>query len=171
MSFFTTPHGMTRRHFMTHLAGASALALPAINFTNALAANSNDLKKRHKSAILLWMGGGPATIDIWDLKPGAPTGGPFRPIATSGDYLQNWTISEGVGRTTYFHIFDPETLRPLAVGKDSVASASVLAKSCAFADGLATAAMMFAGALEAEEWAASVTERYPGTQLWIVARK
>jgi uncharacterized protein (DUF1501 family) len=31
------------------------------------------------------MGGGPATIDIWDLKPGAPTGGPFQPIATSGD--------------------------------------------------------------------------------------
>jgi hypothetical protein len=24
------------------------------------------------------MGGGPSTIDIWDLKPGAPTGGPFR---------------------------------------------------------------------------------------------
>jgi uncharacterized protein (DUF1501 family) len=85
MSLFTTPDGMTRRHFMSHLAGASALTLPAINFTNALAANSSDLKKRHKSAILLWMGGGPATIDIWDLKPGAPTGGPFQPIATSGD--------------------------------------------------------------------------------------
>lgn len=24
-------------------------------------------------------------MDIWDLKPGAPTGGPFRPINTSGD--------------------------------------------------------------------------------------
>ncbi len=34
---------------------------------------------------MLWMGGGPATIDIWDLKPGAPTGGPFKPISTSGD--------------------------------------------------------------------------------------
>jgi uncharacterized protein (DUF1501 family) len=85
MPFFSTPDGMTRRHFMSHLAGARALALPAINFTNALAANSQDLKKRHKSAIMLWMGGGPATIDIWDLKPGAPTGGPFQPIATSGD--------------------------------------------------------------------------------------
>ena len=30
------------------------------------------------------MSGGPSTIDIWDLKPGAPTGGPFQPIATSG---------------------------------------------------------------------------------------
>jgi uncharacterized protein (DUF1501 family) len=85
MGLFDTPLGMTRRHFMSHLAGASALALPAMQFTNALAASSQDLKKRHKSAILLWMGGGPATIDIWDLKPGAPTGGPFKPIATSGN--------------------------------------------------------------------------------------
>ena len=30
-------------------------------------------------------GGGPSTMDIWDLKPGAPTGGPFRPITTTGD--------------------------------------------------------------------------------------
>ena len=70
---------------MHHLAGASALALPAISLTDALAANSTELKKKHKAAIMLWMGGGPATINIWDLKPGAPTGGPFRPISTSGD--------------------------------------------------------------------------------------
>jgi uncharacterized protein (DUF1501 family) len=30
------------------------------------------------------MGGGPSTIDLWDLKPGANTGGPFKPIATKG---------------------------------------------------------------------------------------
>jgi len=83
--FFRTPAGMSRRHFLEHLAGASALALPAINFTNALAANAKDMKQRHKSAILLYMGGGPSTIDIWDMKPGAPTGGSFKPISTTGD--------------------------------------------------------------------------------------
>ena len=31
------------------------------------------------------MNGGPPTIDIWDLKPGAPTGGPSQPISTAGD--------------------------------------------------------------------------------------
>ncbi len=85
MNFSCVPTGMTRRHFMSHLAGASALALPAISFTNTLMANSSDLKKRQKAAIMLWMGGGPATIDIWDLKPGAPTGGPFQQVGTSGD--------------------------------------------------------------------------------------
>jgi uncharacterized protein (DUF1501 family) len=84
-STFRLPAGMNRRHFMSHLAGAAALAGPATAFTNSLLANATDLKKRHKSAILLWMGGGPSTMDIWDLKPGAPTGGPFKQISTSAD--------------------------------------------------------------------------------------
>src|SRR5205807_1230890 len=83
MSFLRVPQGMTRRHFMTHVAGASAMVVPAMSFTNTLMANATDLRRRHKSCIMLWMGGGPATIDMWDLKPGAPTGGEFKPIATS----------------------------------------------------------------------------------------
>lgn len=79
---------MNRRHFLSHLAAASSLTIPATNFTNTILANSADLKKRHKSAILLWMGGGPSTIDLWDLKPGSPTGGPFKPINTSADGIQ-----------------------------------------------------------------------------------
>ncbi|NBV44601.1 MAG: DUF1501 domain-containing protein [Planctomycetia bacterium] len=79
---------MSRRHFASHLAGAAALAGPATAFTNTLLANASDLRKRHKAAILLWMGGGPSTMDIWDLKPGAATGGPFRPISTSADGVQ-----------------------------------------------------------------------------------
>jgi uncharacterized protein (DUF1501 family) len=84
-SLFDIPAGMNRRHFMSHLAGAAALAGPATAFTNSLLANATDMKKRHKSAILLWMGGGPSTMDIWDLKPGSPTGGPFKQISTSAD--------------------------------------------------------------------------------------
>jgi uncharacterized protein (DUF1501 family) len=34
------------------------------------------------------MNSGPATIDIWDLKPGAPTGGEFKPIDTSAPGVQ-----------------------------------------------------------------------------------
>jgi hypothetical protein len=52
---------------------------------HSLRVHADELKKSKKSAILLWMGGGPATIDLWDLKPGTSTGGPFRPISTSGD--------------------------------------------------------------------------------------
>ncbi len=48
--------GLPRRHFLSHLAGMAALAGPASCFTRSLLANAADLKKRHKSAILLWMG-------------------------------------------------------------------------------------------------------------------
>lgn len=82
---FTTPHGMSRRHFMQHLAGASALAGPALALTHSLRANAAELARNHKSCILLWMGGGPPTIDMWDMKPGATTGGTFKPIATAGE--------------------------------------------------------------------------------------
>jgi hypothetical protein len=85
MNHFPTPHGMNRRHFLSHLAGASALMVPAFTLTHAIAAQSSQLKRNHKSCILLWMGGGPPSIDIWDMKPGAPTGGNFKPIATSGE--------------------------------------------------------------------------------------
>src|SRR6056297_959997 len=80
-----TPTGMNRRHFIQHLAGSSAAFGASLTLGNAVYANAEELKKNRKSAILLWMGGGPATIDLWDLKPGAATGGPFRPIATTGD--------------------------------------------------------------------------------------
>ena len=68
---------MDRRNFIS--------AFTALPFLETLRANADELKKNNKSAILLWMGGGPSTMDIWDLKPDAPTGGPFRPIGTSGD--------------------------------------------------------------------------------------
>lgn len=82
---FQTPNGMSRRHFLSHVAGASSMVVPALTLGHSLRVHAADLKKRRKSAILLWMSGGPSTMDIWDLKPGASTGGPFRPIRTAGD--------------------------------------------------------------------------------------
>ena len=43
-----------------------------------------------KSVIMVWLSGGPSTIDMWDLKPSAPSDirGEFNPIPTSLDGLQ-----------------------------------------------------------------------------------
>jgi hypothetical protein len=79
------PRGMSRRHFLRHSAGAAALAASSWALGNSLRIHAAELKKNRKAAILLWMGGGPATIDLWDMKPGTVTGGPFRPIRTSGE--------------------------------------------------------------------------------------
>lgn len=79
---------MNRRHFINHCTAVSSIAASSSFFTQSILANANDLKKRNKSAILLWMGGGPSTIDLWDLKPGAATGGIFKPVSTSADGIQ-----------------------------------------------------------------------------------
>jgi hypothetical protein len=86
MSCCDIPTGMTRRHFMRHLAGSAALVAPAFALTRTLRANAKSLSRNHKSAILLWLGGGPPSIDMWDMKPGAPTAGQFKPISTTGDF-------------------------------------------------------------------------------------
>lgn len=39
--------------------------------------------RSHKSIILLWLNGGPATIDLWDLKTEHENGGPFKEIETA----------------------------------------------------------------------------------------
>jgi len=83
--YFTTPSGMTRRHFMSHLMGASAMAGASLALNHSLASAASTLKANNKRCILLWMGGGPSTIDMWDMKPGSATGGPFRPIRTAGE--------------------------------------------------------------------------------------
>ncbi len=56
-------------------------------------------------------------------------------IATSGDY-RNYFVADG---QTYSHILDPRTGYPVNNG---VVSVSVIASSCTFADGLATALMV-----------------------------
>jgi hypothetical protein len=77
--------GMSRRHFLQHLTAGAAWAGPAAHFLSTLQGEAAELQKNQKSVILLWMGGGPSTIDMWDLKPGSITGGPFTAINTSGD--------------------------------------------------------------------------------------
>jgi len=79
---------MNRRHFLNRSAAISSLSASSLFFTDSLLANANELKKKNKSAILLWMSGGPSTIDLWDLKPGAATGGIFKPVSTSADGIQ-----------------------------------------------------------------------------------
>lgn len=90
----SVPDGMSRRHFAKHLL-ASAATIPALEFIAHVRANAAELKKRNKACILMWMSGGPPTIDIWDLKPDSKNGGEFKPIGTKGD-LQ---ISEMMPKT------------------------------------------------------------------------
>ena len=65
----------------------STMTLPAVQFLTSLQTHAADVVKAQKACILLWLGGGPPTIDMWDLKPGSRNGGEFKPIATTGDMM------------------------------------------------------------------------------------
>jgi Protein of unknown function (DUF1501) len=79
----TTPSGMSRRHFLGHMA-TTTMALPAMQLLSAMNAQAATGQKTNKSLILLWMGGGPSHMDTWDLKPESEkNGGEFKPIQTS----------------------------------------------------------------------------------------
>jgi hypothetical protein len=83
---------MNRRHFLSHVAGASALALPGLGFVQSVRAQAAKLKKENKSLIIFWMGGGPSHMDLWDLKPdhenGGTSQGGFKPIKTSAQGVE-----------------------------------------------------------------------------------
>ena len=74
-------HAVSRRSFLGATAalaggmtGITALSEPAV---------CEQLKRKDKRVILLWLAGGPSQLETWDPKPGRPTGGPFLDIETS----------------------------------------------------------------------------------------
>ena len=77
---------LNRRNFIGHSTGLAALSMASLTFGQQIIKNHSKLHKDQKAAILIWLGGGPPTIDMWDLKPGTNEGGPFQPISTTGDF-------------------------------------------------------------------------------------
>jgi hypothetical protein len=90
---WTDCEGFHRRDFLKiGTAGLLGLSLPQVLRLEAQAAATSDTKKdaKAKSVIMLWLAGGPATIDMWDLKPEAPETirGEFKPIKTTADGVE-----------------------------------------------------------------------------------
>lgn len=76
------PHA-ARREFLKGIAVSGAgLLLPNWGALAQSNTANESLKKSKKRCILLWMNGGASQIDTFDMKPGRPTGGPFRPISS-----------------------------------------------------------------------------------------
>ena len=88
-------YGMKRRHFMQHVVTAAS-TIPALNFLSQVTANADTVRAHQKACILMWMGGGPPSIDIFDLKPGSKNGGEFKPVDTAAPGVQ---ISEHMPET------------------------------------------------------------------------
>src|SRR5947208_4509459 len=77
------PH---RRDFL-RIGTAGLFGLNLVDVLRAEARAGAPRRPKATGVIMLWLGGGPATIDMWDLKPDAPVNvrGEFRPIPTAAD--------------------------------------------------------------------------------------
>lgn len=89
-----------RRHEVSRrgvLAGASALAAAGtFNFYDLMTCRADDLRRRGRAMILLFMQGGPSQLETFDPKPGTENGGPTKAISTAVSGIQ---IAEGWERT------------------------------------------------------------------------
>ncbi len=85
---------INRRSFIQHTGGLASVSAASSVFGQKIIDSRKDLAKNEKGAILIWLNGGPPTIDMWDVKFGAPTGGPTRPISTTGDFQINELMPE-----------------------------------------------------------------------------
>lgn len=94
--------GFYRRDFLKiGTAGLFGLSLPQLLRLEAQAATTAQgeaRSRRARSVIMVWLGGGPAAIDMWDLKPNAPEGirGEFKTIPTKAKGIE---ISEHLPKT------------------------------------------------------------------------
>ncbi len=91
-------------------------------------------------------------------------------LATSGDYLQYWSVKIDGKRVSYSHIIDPRSYQPLRLTRRSIASASIMASNCAMADGIATAAMLLENVEEAENWYNELKKKAPLHGCWFLSR-
>jgi hypothetical protein len=106
--YLTDCEGFHRRDFLQiGAAGLFGLSLPQLLRLEAQAAQGAQSRRRAHGVILVWLAGGPATIDMWDLKPYAPQGirGDFKPIASKVPGIQ---VSEHLAQTA--QVLDKATL-------------------------------------------------------------
>ena len=88
---FTDCEGFHRRDFLKFGAGgALGLSLAQLLQLEAQAAKSSGGGRKCDAVIMVWLAGGPATIDMWDLKPNAPEGirGTFKQIPTKAKGIE-----------------------------------------------------------------------------------
>ena len=74
-------HQLSRRQWLGGAAGAAAGAFGLGQIVTP--AFAQELKKKYKQVLFIWLDGGISQLESWDPKPNTEFGGPFRTIPTS----------------------------------------------------------------------------------------
>ncbi|GAB4150054.1 MAG: DUF1501 domain-containing protein [Planctomycetaceae bacterium] len=86
---------VSRRGFLRTVS-AGSIAAGTLGFHDLMAVQAEELRKRGKSMILLFMQGGPSQFETFDPKPGTSNGGPTKAIDTAVPGIQ---IAQGWEKT------------------------------------------------------------------------
>lgn len=78
---------LARRDFLRGVSLAG-LAAGALHWTDVLSLRADELRRRGKACILLWMQGGPTQFETFDPKPGHENGGETKAISTAVPGIQ-----------------------------------------------------------------------------------
>ncbi len=74
--------GTFHRRQWLRMVGTGAALSPMLGWADFVATRADELKKRNKQCILLWMQGGPSQFETWDPKPRHANGGSTKAIST-----------------------------------------------------------------------------------------
>jgi uncharacterized protein (DUF1501 family) len=85
----TDCEGFYRRDFLK-IGAAGVFGLSLADLLRLQAQTGSQTNRTAEGVIMIWLAGGPATIDMWDLRPNAPENirGPFNQISTSAPGIQ-----------------------------------------------------------------------------------
>ncbi|MCA9061079.1 MAG: DUF1501 domain-containing protein, partial [Planctomycetaceae bacterium] len=75
-------HTVHRRLFLEGSMAAGIASIASYSGLFSVPALADEAKRSGKKCILLWLCGAPSQFEMWDPKPGTPTGGPFSAIDT-----------------------------------------------------------------------------------------
>jgi hypothetical protein len=89
-------HGVLSRRGFLRGIGVGTAGLLGASFTDLMALQAEELRKRQMACILLWMGGGPSQFETFDPKPGQANGGDVGVIQTT---LPGVQLAAGWGQT------------------------------------------------------------------------
>jgi uncharacterized protein (DUF1501 family) len=82
-SFVSLRRGQLRRRDILKALPLAGAAFGALSWPDLLTLQADELRRRGKACILLWMQGGPSQFETFSPKPGHPNGGETKAIATS----------------------------------------------------------------------------------------
>ena len=84
----TNRDGVVHRRDFLRVAAAAGAAAGLVSWTDAICLSADDLRKRGRACILLWMGGGPSQFETFSPKPGHENGGETKAISTAVSGIQ-----------------------------------------------------------------------------------